>query len=156
MHEPEQSKRPKWRWPHYLLVLSLGINLLIAGLVGGAVLRGAPEHIREIRTASVLGLRAYIWALDDDSKQALTQAIAKNRGNNQTGRSEIAAHMKEMSAALIAKPYDSAMVAAVLARHGEVISGNIAVGHGMLMDRIDAMTPAQRVDFATHLTNRRR
>ncbi|NQW14887.1 MAG: periplasmic heavy metal sensor [Rhodobacter sp.] len=156
MTEPEHSKTRKWRWYQYLLVLSLGANLLVVGLVGGVVLRGAPEHIREFRAANALGLRAYIRALDDESKQALIQAIAKNNDSESIGKPAIYAHLKELSAALTVQPYDSAAVAAVLARHGQVISGNVAVGHGILMYRIDAMTPEQRVEFATRLAGHRR
>jgi uncharacterized membrane protein len=154
--EPQKPKRT-WRWPQYLLVVSLGLNLLVAGLMAGAFFRDGPrDHIKGMREASALGLRAYIRALDRPSTEGLMQDIATRRGEFKAGRAAIEAHLKALAAALTASPYDPDAVKAVLDQQRGDIGQNVDVGHQILLARINAMSDADRAAFAERLTARRR
>lgn len=147
----------QWRWPHYLLILSLGVNLIIGGLVLGAVLRGGPpEHIRAARDASALGLRPYMRALDDQSREALLKSVRDNRGDFHAGKATMTAHLDDLVNALTATPYVSQDVAGVLGLQASAISENVALGQRLLMVQIDAMTVEQRAALAAGLKSRSR
>jgi len=140
-----------------LLVASLGLNLLIIGLVAGALLRGGPpDHRRPVdRSFGIVGLRSYMRGLDDQDRQALRVAIDENRDQIQAGRSVIRQHLEELAEALRAEPFDTKAVEQVLAAQRQAVTGNIKLGHSILMTRINLMTAAERQSFAERLENSR-
>ncbi|MFT4717128.1 MAG: putative membrane protein [Paracoccaceae bacterium] len=158
MDDKQTEKTPKRRLIKLALVISLGFNILVLGLVGGAFVRGGPpDHIRADRQISVLGLRAYFRALDDESQQGLRDRIKESSGEINAGRVEFRAHVMALSQAIAAVPYDPAAVKQVLSEHGIVVADNISVGHRLLVEQIDLMSPQQRSDLAeTLLTPRKR
>jgi len=154
MTDTVKSPKPKWHWTRYLLVLSLGLNLLILGVMLGAVLRGGPgDRMRGHHDASVLGLRAYVRALAPDDRDSLMHQIAMNRPALRAGRATMSAHLAKLAAALKITPYDHDAVQAVLTDQAKAISRNVAEGQKLLMDQLDAMTDAQRKALAGRLSD---
>lgn len=147
------NTQPKRRnWTKIALIVSLALNLGVAGLVGGAVLRHGPErHMKSDRDISALGLRLYYRALGDDQQVALKAALADQRGSFRAGRETLRAHLSDLAAALVAEPYDAAAVSSVLQIQGDRVSGNIALGHRLLAERINAMSAADRAAMADRL-----
>jgi uncharacterized membrane protein len=135
-----------------VFVLSLGLNILVIGLVGGAVLRGGPpEHVRVERDISALGLRVYFRALNPAGRDQIRADLQQNRSQIKAGRGLFRAHLKSLAEALTATPYDPATVAAVLSQQANVVSENIGVGQQVLLAQIERMTEQERQDFAKAL-----
>lgn len=139
-------------WTRIALIASLALNLCVAGLVGGAILRDVPaRHGRLDRDVSALGLRLYFRALGSEQQDALRAALADQVGAFQAGRETLRAHLTDLAAALTAEPYDAASVAMVLKAHGRSVSDNLAFGQKLLLDRFAAMHPEERAAMAERL-----
>lgn len=152
MVDSQENPKARRGWMKYVLIVSLGVNLVVAGMMGGAVLRGGPpERMRVENEISALGLRIYARALDGPSRKALGAAIRVRRSEFPSGREVFLAHKKAMASAISADPYDSAAVAAELSRQAGVVTSNVTMGHSLLLERLDAMSPAQRQDMAEKL-----
>ncbi|MEY8842984.1 periplasmic heavy metal sensor, partial [Cribrihabitans sp. XS_ASV171] len=95
-------------WMRLLLGVSLAVNLAVAGLAVGAVLRhGGPERDRGPRS---LGVALY-RALPDEDRQALRDA---GRARYQERREAGAADLDAMLVALRSEPFDAEAVAVLL------------------------------------------
>lgn len=156
MADPEKIAEMKLRnWPQILLVVSLGVNLLIVGLVVGAVLRGGPppppHRPPADRSFAVVGLRGYVRSLSETDHEALRRDIDKNKDRIQVGREAIRQHLSELAQSLRTQPFDAQAVQLVLDSQRTVVSDNISLGHHMLMSRIAIMTDAERQQFADRL-----
>ncbi len=150
----DETKAPvaKTRWVKYLLILSLGLNLAVVGLVGGHILRGAPDRpARPDHEIGALGLRLYYHALDEDHRQALNAAVKDRRGQFHAGRAALQAHRLALAETLEAVPFDASAVQQILAQQGEYVRGNVKVGHDLLIERIVAMSPEARAAMAARL-----
>jgi uncharacterized membrane protein len=152
MEERQQLNRKPRRWIKVAFVLSLGLNVLILGLVGGVFLRGGPpEHVRVERDISALGLRVYFRALDEKGREEIRANVQQRKENIKAGRGVFREHLKALAGALTAEPYDHAAVAEVLSLQAGVVSNNIGVGQKVLLNQIENMTPAERKAFASGL-----
>jgi uncharacterized membrane protein len=152
MTENQKPNKPKRRLMKVVLVVSLGFNVLVLGLVGGAFIRGGPpDHIRPDRGVAALGLRAYFRALDDNGQQGLRAGIKANRDNIHAGRDVFRAHLKALSQALAAEPYDAGAVSDLLIGQANIVADNISVGHRLLLEQIAQMTPEARKEMAAQL-----
>ena len=140
------------RWMTVALVVSLGVNLMVAGLVGGAILRDGP-HDRDpfSRDVSALGLRLYYRARPDPAREDLRHRVGERRGDFRAGREALTRHMAAMADAVGAVPFDAARLSAVLAEQGRTVAGNMATGQALLVATIGAMSPDDRAAMAEAL-----
>jgi len=140
------------RWVKPLLVVSLAVNLIVAGLIGGAMLRGGPpEQMHPDRSVSALGLRLYLRALPADQRRQIAKDARARRGEFKLGPKLIRAHMRALAAAVEAEPFDPETLRVVLSAQSASVAGNMAIGQDILIDRIAAMTEAERKEFAAAL-----
>jgi uncharacterized membrane protein len=150
--ETEKPAPRRRRWMTVALVVSLGVNLMVAGLVGGAILRDGPrERDPFYRDVSALGLRFYYRALPDQARDDLRHRVGERRGDFRAGREALAKHMNAMADAVGAEPFDPARLAGVLADQGRTVAGNMATGQALLVATISAMTPDERTAMAEAL-----
>lgn len=151
-----EREKPKRGWVIYALIGSLGVNLLVVGLVAGVLLRDVvPMRGRPDRAISALGLRAYFRALDRTDRTALRAVLRADRGQFHAGSRTFRAHLRALSKALMAEPYDAKAVAAVLQVQAKNLSEDVAFGQKLLLERIAAMSPKARKLFAARLLERR-
>jgi uncharacterized membrane protein len=134
-------------WLRWALVLSLGLNLLVAGLLAGAWLRGGPpgERFRDP------GFGPFAAALSDDDRRALRRAFVRHMPEMRENRMALRADMQDVLAALRADPFDAAALDAAMDAAMSRLAGRIAVGQDLLAERIAAMDPAERAAFADRL-----
>jgi len=157
MNDVVDTPTPKRGWMKSILIVSLGLNLAVVGLVGGMMLRGGPEErFRAERDVGALGLRLYYRALDDGNRAALNGAIRANHGQFRTGRNTIRVHLLTLADALSADPYEPSAVVAELHKHGGIVSGNISLGQRLLMEQINAMSVDERKALSERLKSPRR
>lgn len=153
-----ETNQPKSKWPRYLLVASLGVNLLFAGLMAGGALRGGgpPDRIKLGREVASLGLRPYYPALPSAHQQLLQQDIQASRDKFKVGRKTMRKHLKALAAALRTTPYNPQLVEDVLNQQKNDIEGNIGLGIDILVNRLSDLSDEERNLIADKLERPRR
>lgn len=142
MDEPAAKRRP---WVKWLLIASLGLNLALLGLIGGALLHGPPGP------PPPPGLWQYGKALPEPYRKDLGEALRQSHGDWKGPRNALRGQRAALADALVAQPYDPGAVGAVLAREPR-LSDELAVrGARMLLDQIARMSPEDRAAYAEAL-----
>ena len=136
------------RWLKVVFGLSLALNLLVLGFVGGAALRhggfdGRPHHV-------VGG--PLTRALSDEDKRAVVREM--RRAYREEGRGERTGYresMQRLVTGLRAEPFDPAPVAAQMAQMRDMLGQRVAIGQRVLLDHLAQMEPEARQAFAGRL-----
>lgn len=145
---PPRSGLPRGlRW---LLIASLALNLLVAGLVVGALAREGGPGARP-RPAE-LSLGPFARALEPEDRRAVLRSLGDHRPDlRPLGRQDRAALFAEVMAALRAEPFDRARAAAALAEQSARVAEVERAVRDALLARLAAMTAAERAAFADRL-----
>ncbi|HID67437.1 MAG TPA: periplasmic heavy metal sensor [Roseibacterium sp.] len=135
------------------LAISLALNLAIVGLVAGAVLgRGGSGGHGGSPALRSLGLGPFVMALSHGDRTELRDRIAGRSAPLREERRAIGRSLRVVQEALLADPFDRATAeAAFESSRGRVLSLQEA-GHTALLDQIETMTMAERVELAEQLT----
>lgn len=146
---PEPQKKSRLPWGRIVLFASLALNLLIVGLVAGVLLR----HDRLDRQTPLrdLGYGPFGAALSPADRRELARGLLGRAGDLRTNRDAIRAHFAQMLTALRARPYDADAVAALVETQQAKLAERQAIGQELLLERIAAMSDADRAAFADRL-----
>jgi uncharacterized membrane protein len=138
------------RWMKIALTLSLAANLGVAGLVGGAFLHGAGDGGRPM--VRDIGFGPFSEALSPEDRRALRQAYMRDGGDRpREMRQQMRAEMGSLLATLRQDPLGEAGLRAAFAEFQARGQDRLALGQRLLTDRIIAMTPQERAQFADRL-----
>ena len=138
--------RRSWR---ILLIASLALNLLVLGIVAGALI-GGPSGFGKSRGID-LELGPLVRALSREDRQAIREELRGNETVRQSPRRERDAMLAELLVTLRADDFDPAAAAAVLRRQYDRTAALMGAGQGVLLERIAAMSPQDRLAFADRL-----
>lgn len=134
------------RWMRVLLVVSLALNLLVAGLLLGDALAGGHGP----RPAG-LALGPIARALDEDDRRAILLSLRGHPNLRPLGQGERDRGLREIAGAVRAEPFDpDRLRAALSAQSDRVIQAQDAVRDALLA-RLAAMPPEERTAFAGRL-----
>lgn len=140
-------------WIKVLLFASLALNLAVGGLAIGAVLRHGDMMDRRADRAEQIG-GPYTGALSREDRRAIWREMRAMQGEGRPSRAEIRADFDAVVQALRADPYDPGQVRAIVGRQFEAGIARQQIGQALLLERIDAMSPAERAAFADRLSAR--
>lgn len=149
---PDKGKGPgrgAGRWLRVALGLSLALNLAVAGVVGGALLRGGGHGPHP--SVRDLGFGPFAEALSEADRAALRRAFVGRMPDLRATRDEMRADMGAILTALRADPYDPSALLPVLERQRARTGERLELGQALIVDRIAAMTAAERLAFADRL-----
>ena len=135
-----------------VLVLSLALNLAVLGLAAGVALRdkdGRPPRGFDISLGPIG------QALAPEDRAAIRDSL-RGRGEDSRLRYSRQGEIDTLMTALTQEPFDEAALRAALATPVNRISQLQSDAVDALADRIAAMTPDQRSDFAGRLQFGRR
>ncbi len=135
------------------LGVSVALNLLVAGLVAGAVLRDGGPRDRMLRD---LDFGPFTEALSDQDRDALRREFVARSGGFRDARAEMRADFDALLAVLRATPFDAEAARAVLAATQARVQERLTLGQEVLVERLAAMTPEAREAFADRLERRLR
>lgn len=139
-------------WLRIVLVVSLALNLLVAGMAAGAWLRhdrsDAAVHHGSLRD---LGYGPFGEALSVEDRRELARDLTGKARDLQANRSRIRQEFQAMLEALRTSPFDAEAFEAVATRQQERLAERQAIGRRLLLDRIEAMTDAERSVYADRL-----
>ena len=136
-------------WTKIVLFASLSVNLLVIGLVAGAMLAGPKD--RDHTALRGLGYAPFVRALPKEDRLALLEALARGSDSFRDNRAELRSQFEEFLAALRADPFDSAEVERLFSEQRNRILERQQLGQGFLLERIVAMSPQDRAGFADAL-----
>lgn len=140
------------RWFGPALVVSLGVNLAVLGLIAGLAMKGPPPP--PAGPGGEIGLWRYGAALPEPFRGDLGHDLRASRGDWAGPRDRLRAQSAALAAALTAEPYEPAAVAGVLESERELLTALTRRGADLLLAQIARMDPDQRADYAAALTRR--
>ncbi|EAR49427.1 hypothetical protein OG2516_15209 [Oceanicola granulosus HTCC2516] len=129
-----------------VLLLSLALNLAVVGLVAGAALSGkrfAPPRYD-------LSLGPIGAALSEEDRRAIGARLRDQPGLPSGPRAR-RRMMEEMLAVLRSDPFDPAPLAEAMAQHRARSAAVLEAGQAALLERLAAMSPAERAALADRL-----
>jgi len=130
------------------LGVSVALNLLVAGLVVGAVLRDGGPRDRMLRD---LDFGPFTEALTREDRDALRRDFVARSGGFRDMRAEMRADFNALLAALRAEPFDIDAARAVLEGQQTRLQSRLVLGQDLLLERLAAMSPEARAAFADRL-----
>lgn len=130
------------------LGLSLAVNLLVLGLVGGAALHGPPERFHDGRDMS---FGPFAEALRPEDRKALRREIFERAPGLREGRERRRQDLAGLLQALRAEPFDAARLETVMRAQQDQLAGQLALGAEVIRDHLIALSPAERLAFADRL-----
>lgn len=135
------------------LGLSLGVNLLILGAVGGAMLNGRPDGpIRDrVDMARTFGLGPLGNALAREDRNQIVARLGQDHAALRAERTALLDATLDFVAVVEAEPFDRQATAAALELQRDQVHGLLERGHAALLDQLELMSPAARAGFADRL-----
>lgn len=132
------------------LGLSLAVNLLVLGLVVGAILSVGPGRSGgdDPRLRS-LGLGPFAIALSREDRAAVIDRI--DRDALRQNRRALGLGLVQLRAALVAEPFDRAAAEAALLRARGAAAALQGQGHRAVLDQVEMMSAADRAELADRL-----
>lgn len=130
------------------LAISVALNLAVAGLVIGVVLKGPPMPPMAVRD---LGFGPFAGALTDDDRRVLRDAFLARKPDLRAERRAMRADLAAVSGALRADPFVPEVLQAALERGAARTVDLLKVGQGLLLDHVLSMTPEARHALADRL-----
>lgn len=139
------------RWLRLALVVSLALNLAVAGIVGGALLGRTSEAPREAQLSRELGLGPFLGALDDHDRAELRAAAKARRGELRSGRAEWKQAFEESLQVLRSEPFDADRLRALVERQAQLAGAARGIGQDLLIAQLARMDQAERAAFADRI-----
>lgn len=130
------------------LILSLGLNFVIVGVVAGAFLRGDKSPVRIAVTPD---LRAAIAALPDEGRERIRETMRSAVPDPQSARIGQLNNSRAFATAIRAEPMDRARVEAIFNQRLDADTVLRSSAQGALLDTLEAMSQQQRLDFLNAL-----
>jgi uncharacterized membrane protein len=134
------------RWA---LIVSVTLNLLIVGVIAGGIMGHDRHPPRPVVGDVTLG--AFTNALSKEDREALREAAQKRGSEFRDMRRQSRADMTALINALKVEPWNRSAVEQIFGRHQARTISRVEIGDALILERIDAMSPAQRQEFAKRL-----
>jgi hypothetical protein len=156
----DTSIKPSRNWMKIILVLSLGLNLAVAGAVGGALLSGkgakgdkfGSGKGRNVRMAP--GFTPYIRALDPAVRREMGQ-ILRQTSKAREGRNLMRAELSATLPLIEAEVFDRAQMEQVLEQQTQAFQRHgierALQGRTVLLDVLEQMSLAERRAYSEKL-----
>lgn len=144
------AEKRKIKWSKVVLALSLGLNLAVVGVVAGAWWNG-PDRSERGQPRPAWSNGPFGRALTDADRKSLAQEFRSEKGVGKRmrgHRAEMRKNASEITKILRAEPFDPAALEAIFVRMRDLGRQQIDAGNEALMNRLVAMSPEERSDFA--------
>lgn len=136
-------------WVKIVLGVSLALNLLIAGIVAGALMRfGGGDHPR----SRVNYALPYVQALPASDRRAVMRAIRREgREGGQSGHEARKSLYEDMLAALRADPFDPETAEQLLERQARASARIQSLARTVWLERVAMMSAEERQAYADRI-----
>ena len=144
VEKKKSSMRPALR---VLLIVSLGLNLLIAGVLVGGVSKG--KHFSPKGNLDI-SVGPFSRAFDEDDRRAIRDDL-RSRMTEFPSPSEQAAAMQNLVAAMRAEPLDEETLTSAFSAQREQAARAMELGQDVVLERLREMTADERAEFVDRL-----
>lgn len=159
MMDDTQNKPPMRRSVRILLILSLALNLIVVGSVGGAVLGHGGKDKRAHMSHDGPG-SPIVRALTREDRRSMGRSIRKAYRSQVKDSAADTLRYQALVSALAADPYDPSAVKLAHQELDEANWGRRQIAQKIWLENVDAMSVEQRQDYAERiqevLTNHKR
>lgn len=141
------------RWVKILLVLSLAMNLLIIGLVVGVVSErrlGGGDDIARVALRDI-AYSPYARALSRGDRKIIGEMMRKELGADRENIPKLRENYRDLLQVLRAATYDDAKARRLIDEQQAFVVNRQQLGQRLMLERLNAMTPKQRKQFAKRL-----
>lgn len=147
--QPDQKKR---RWLLPTLFVSLALNLLIVGIVVGAVLQGGRDKggRPDGPARSLLG-EPFVRALTSEDRRALGREMLSNRDALRENRADLRDRIERFLETLRQEEFDRDTIAGILNEQRQLAVTRQQLGEDLLLSRLEQMSVAERRAYADRL-----
>lgn len=149
---PQADRRRTSLWLRVVLFVSLALNLAVAGIVAGFLIKGPPEGGPPPHAERVGGLLS--TAMTEDERREVGRSVFMDMKNNRPDRAAIESEFAGIVSALRAEPFDKAAFSQSMQRQLEEAVRRQTAGQQILIDYIAEMSPAERQAYADRLESR--
>ena len=136
----------------FLLIASLALNLLVAGVVvGGLVSKGGdgPRGGNSVdRGLRDIGNVPFVMALDPEDRKELAQAMGLRRDRLRENRERLRTRFEAVLDVLRADPFEPDALSTLLADQRATLFERQQLGEDLLIGRLKDMTVEQRAAYA--------
>ncbi|MFM2354693.1 MAG: hypothetical protein RLZZ528_429 [Pseudomonadota bacterium] len=147
---PEPPKRTSgFGWMRAALIGSLAVNLLVLGLVAGAVARHGRDGFRG--GPDDVGFGPFTEALSEGDRDFLREEFFKRSPDHRDSRRAAVEGFNALLATLRAPEWNEAAVRAALAAQRARTEERIELGEDLLIARLGQMTTEERAAFADRI-----
>ena len=146
-------RAPSPRLLGVIVVISLAVNLFLAGLVGGDWIMGRPGPPPFGPTMNFTWMR---HALGPEAMPMIEPVMQRHRESMHRQVEGLRAQRREVGLALTAEPFERARLEGALARMRTQAMEAQTTFHGAFVDAVSNLTPEQRQELAKESQRRRR
>jgi uncharacterized membrane protein len=129
-----------------VLAVSLGLNLLVAGIVAGTILQDGPPH--RLESVRDLGFGPFSEALTSADRTALRQDFLDRANDMRAMRDGMRREAEALLIVLRAEPFDPEALRTQMAHMVSRMGERVALGQDLLADHLAQMSPDDRQAFA--------
>lgn len=133
--------------------VSVALNLLVLGVVAGAILRDGGPRDRMVRD---LDLGPFTEALSQADRAAIRRDFVARMPEFREARRAMRGELRDLLVLLRSEPFDPEAMRQVMAGQRARMQERVDLGQELLLQRLSAMTPEARQDFADRLEDRLR
>ena len=149
MTEVEKSQARAPSWTKNILILSLGLNLLVVGVVIGAVLRHGGEGAREGRSHALNGFGSpYMRALPKEARREIMRTLRDDGSRKLPDRNARREMFEVTLTALRAQPFEPETVDAAVSRQANTAFSVQREMQEIWLQQIIEMSDAERAAYA--------
>lgn len=138
-------------WLRVLLVVSLALNFLIVGTLGGMMMMWSKWQPHHPARMDMAGGGPLTRALSDEDRRAIGRQMRKAYKQGGVPHADMRAELEALVADLKADPFDTEAVKARLAHHRSIFDERFALGQALLLDHLSAMSVEDRSAYADRL-----
>lgn len=150
----ETARRSLGRGGRIVLFMSLALNLIVVGLVVGAlVMGGGRDTDRRPPRGGETGLGPVLMALTPEDRRTLGRDMRRALRQAVRNRGETRALARNLAQAMRAEPYDSTRIDDLVAAQFEDVDKRLSIARELFLTRAAAMSPEERAAFADRLVD---
>lgn len=143
------------RWIRILLFVSLACNLAVIGIVAGHQLRDGRDNYSH-RMSPPNDFRLLASSMPDAHSKILKEAFRASRAEYSERRKALGQMRQNMIRILREDPFDPEAFTAVMTEQKGFWTELSTRSEGLLMERINAMSPAELAELADNIENWRK
>ena len=147
MSEVRTEKKAR-KWGRVVLFASLALNLLVVGVVAGAMWRFSGDRLD--RRGNEFS-NPFIRALSHSDRRAIGKEMRKTREQAKEGHAARKVLYQQMTEALRADPFDLAQVEELSQRQRSAVNDRLSAAQEIWLRHIADMTAQERIEYADRL-----